>query len=188
MKKVYFVKKDPAKDGQDNWIMMNSYEFALFMKTPDGQARKDDFGQLDACSKDDDIIIMECGAEKAKEWRADKDRHDYLKECEAESGYTTFSYSSVYSEEGETSGEDMLPDESCDVEEEIIRKILIQEMRQAISFLEPEEIELINALYLNEKTQTEKEYAAAHNEKRSTINSRKYMVLGKLRTLMGKNS
>ena len=38
MKKIYLVKKDPAKEGQDNWITMNGYEFAMFMKTPKGQA------------------------------------------------------------------------------------------------------------------------------------------------------
>lgn len=59
MKKIYLVKKDPAAEGQDNWITMNGYEFAMFMKTPEGQARKDNFGQLDACSEDDNIIVME---------------------------------------------------------------------------------------------------------------------------------
>ena len=185
MKKIYLVKKDPAAEGQDNWITMNGYEFAMFMKTPEGQARKDNFGQLDACSEDDNIIVMECGAEKAKEWRADKDRRDYLKECENASGFITFSYSAIYSEEGEISGEDMLPDDSCDIEEEIVHKMLLQEMRKAISSLTAEEIELINALFLDENPLTEGEFAALHNEKRSTVNSRKYAVLRKLKNIMG---
>lgn len=79
MRKIYLVKKNPEQpaDG-NNWIVMNSFEFMNFVKTPEGQKRKACFGQLDACSVDDVIIIAECGAETAKQWRSEKDRHDYL--------------------------------------------------------------------------------------------------------------
>ena len=41
MKKIYLVKKDVNKpSGEGNWIKMNSYEFAMFMKTLEGQERK----------------------------------------------------------------------------------------------------------------------------------------------------
>ena len=67
MRKIYLVKKNPEQpaDG-NNWIVMNSFEFMNFVKTPEGQKRKACFGQLDACSVDDVIIIAECGAETAK--------------------------------------------------------------------------------------------------------------------------
>lgn len=93
MRKIYLVKKNPEQpaDG-NNWIVMNSFEFMNFVKTPDGQKRKACFGQLDACSVDDVIIIAECGAETAKQWRSEKDRHDYLVSIENQSGMTVFSY------------------------------------------------------------------------------------------------
>jgi hypothetical protein len=58
MRKIYLVKKNPElpADG-NNWIVMNSFEFMNFVKTPDGQKRKACFGQLDACSVDDVIIV-----------------------------------------------------------------------------------------------------------------------------------
>lgn len=146
MRKIYLVKKDPTKDGQDNWITMNSYEFAMFMKTPEGQERKDNFGQLDACEKDDNIIVMECGAERARKWRAEKDRHDYLVEQKIASGYTTFSYSSIYSEYEDVTGEEMLQDEECDVEETAIHNLSLADMRQAINSLNSEEKKLISIL------------------------------------------
>lgn len=38
MKKIYLVKKNPEKPaGRENWIVMNSYDFAMFMKTPEGK-------------------------------------------------------------------------------------------------------------------------------------------------------
>lgn len=81
MRKIYLVKKNPElpADG-NNWLVMNSFEFRNFIQTPEGQKRRDRFGQLDACSVDDVIIIAECGTETAKQWRSEKDRHDYLAE------------------------------------------------------------------------------------------------------------
>ena len=47
MKKIYLVKKDPEKPAsKDNWIIMNSYEFAMFLKTPEGEKRKSAFRSL----------------------------------------------------------------------------------------------------------------------------------------------
>lgn len=143
MRKIYLVKKDPAKDGQDNWITMNGYEFAMFMKTLEGQARKDGFGQIDACGSDDNIIVMECGAEIARKWRAEKDRHDYLVEKEIASGITTFSYSSIYSEDEDVTGEDMLRDENCNVEEIAVLNLQIEELQSAINMLQEQERNVI---------------------------------------------
>ena len=58
MRKIYLVKKNPElpADG-NNWLVMNSFEFRNFIQTPEGQKRRDRFGQLDACSVDDVIII-----------------------------------------------------------------------------------------------------------------------------------
>ena len=63
MRKIYLVKKNPElpADG-NNWLVMNSFEFRNFIQTPEGQKRRDRFGQLDACSVDDVIIIAECGS------------------------------------------------------------------------------------------------------------------------------
>lgn len=93
MRKIYLVKKNPElpADG-NNWLVMNSFEFMNFIQTPEGQKRRDRFGQLDACSVDDVIIIAECGTETAKQWRSEKDRHDYLVSIENQSGITVFSY------------------------------------------------------------------------------------------------
>ena len=78
MKKVYLVKKDPSQpESRDNWIVMNSYEFAMFMKTPEGRKRSNNFGRLNGCDDDDVIIIVECGKENAREWKREKERNDY---------------------------------------------------------------------------------------------------------------
>ena len=41
MRKIYLVKKNPEQpaDG-NNWIVMNSFEFMNFVKTPEGRNEK----------------------------------------------------------------------------------------------------------------------------------------------------
>ena len=109
MRKIYLVKKNPElpADG-NNWLVMNSFEFRNFIQTPEGQKRRDRFGQLDACSVDDVIIIAECGTETAKQWRSEKDRHDYLVSIENQSGMTVFSYNTQTTTEDDMSGEELL--------------------------------------------------------------------------------
>ena len=46
MKKEFWIKKDPAKDGQDNWKKLSSYEFARFMETADGKSRKENIARI----------------------------------------------------------------------------------------------------------------------------------------------
>ena len=54
------VKKNPnMPESEDNWIMMNGYEFARFMETEEGQRRKKNFAQIDACGEEDVIYVVE---------------------------------------------------------------------------------------------------------------------------------
>ena len=148
MRKIYLVKKNPElpADG-NNWIVMNSFEFMNFVKTPDGQKRKACFGQLDACSVDDVIIIAECGTETAKQWRSEKDRHDYLASVEKQSGVTVFSYNMQTTTEDELSGEEILTDKGCDVAGEVIEKLYLMELQNALSQLNEKERQIITLLY-----------------------------------------
>ena len=148
MRKIYLVKKNPElpADG-NNWLVMNSFEFRNFIQTPEGQKRRDRFGQLDACSVDDVIIIAECGTETAKQWRSEKDRHDYLASVEKQSGVTVFSYNMQTTTEDELSGEEILTDKGCDVAGEVIEKLYLMELQNALSQLNEKERQIITLLY-----------------------------------------
>lgn len=148
MRKIYLVKKNPElpADG-NNWLVMNSFEFMNFIQTPEGQKRRDRFGQLDACSVDDVIIIAECGTETAKQWRSEKDRHDYLASVEKQSGVTVFSYNMQTTTEDELSGEEILTDKGCDVAGEVIEKLYLMELQNALSQLNEKERQIITLLY-----------------------------------------
>lgn len=185
MRKLYLVKKTPElpADG-NNWIVMNSFEFMNFIKTPEGQKRKECFGQLDACSVDDVIIIAECGTETAKQWRSEKDRHDYLVSIEKQSGMKVFSYNTQTTTEDEMSGEELLVDNQCDVVEEVLRRFQKAHIQETLAALLPEERDLIESLILSDFPMTEREYAKKVGKTQSTIHCQKVAVLKRLKNML----
>ena len=57
MKKEFWIKKDPVKDGQDNWKKLSSYEFARFMETADGKLYVTE-GIADSLTTDMDVTVI----------------------------------------------------------------------------------------------------------------------------------
>lgn len=185
MRKIYLVKKNPElpADG-NNWIVMNSFEFRNFIQTPEGQKRRDRFGQLDACSVDDVIIIAECGTETAKQWRSEKDRHDYLVSIENQSGMTVFSYNTQTTTEDDMSGEELLVDNQCDVVEEVLRRFQKAHIQETLAALLPEERDLIESLIISDFPMTEREYAKKVGKTQSTIHCQKAAILKRLKNML----
>lgn len=184
MKKTYLVKKDPAKEGPENWIIMNGYEFAQFMKTPEGISRRKNFGQLDSCGSGDEILVVECGAPTAKKLRSEKDSHDYLKECEIDSGYKTFSYSSVCTDDEGASGEEMLPDKNCDVESSVINRVFQKDMREAVKNLDGLHRTIINCYFFEKPLMTEKELSKKLGMSQQLLHYHKKVALKILKRLL----
>ncbi|MFR0787849.1 MAG: hypothetical protein ACLSHM_06480 [Vescimonas sp.] len=182
MRKIYLVKKNPElpADG-NNWLVMNSFEFRNFIQTPEGQKRRDRFGQLDACSVDDVIIIAECGTETAKQWRSEKDRHDYLVSIENQSGMTVFSYNTQTTTEDDMSGEELLVDQDCSVIDAILKKEEKSTLYAAVAKLSPAEINLMTSLYLCDDPIGQREYARRHGVAVTTINHQLTVALKKLK-------
>lgn len=185
MRKIYLVKKNPElpADG-NNWIVMNGYEFAMFMQTPEGQKRKDNFGQLDACTMDDVIIVAECGVDTAKKWRSEKDEHDYLASLEETSNFTVFSYSTQTTTEDELSGEELLVDEDANVEKNVFDKLDRQELLNAINQLTPYDCALITCLFLKDNPMTEEQFSAISHTPRRTVNYHKHRALLRLKKML----
>lgn len=148
MKKIYFAKKNPdLPNSEDNWIMMSHAEYCRFIETPEGKSREPNFAQLDACDMDDDIYIFECSPEQARDIRAYKDACDYLDETEEEMGYTTFSYDAVEADDEEIYGEDLLEDESVNVEAEAVAFLISENLHTCCDQLPKREQDLLTCLY-----------------------------------------
>lgn len=185
MRKIYLVKKNPELPANgNNWIVMNGFEFMKFIQTPEGRERRKCFGQLDACSVDDVIIIAECGIETAKKWRSEKDSHDYLEAAKKKFGVVVFSYNAQTTAENELSGEELLADKQCDVAEEVLRSIQKVNIQKSLSSLSSEEKDLIRNLILSDFPLTEREYAKKVGKTQSTINYQKNAILKRLKNML----
>ena len=183
MKKVFLVKRNPEQPaGADNWIVMSRKEFSDFIKTPEGKQREKNFGKLAGCDQNDVIIVAECGEEMAKTWRAEKDRSDYLAELVAESNRIVFSINEE-NEEGLT-GEEIIPDSSHDVELEVVMKISLENLREALKSLTEDEMDLIQALFLDASPMAATKYGELHGVTQQAVSKKKDRILKKLKKLL----
>ena len=183
MKKIYLVKKDPALEGQDNWIMMDGYEFAMFIKTSEGQARKENFSVIPASDQELDTVIIECSKEKASEMKKENQRHEYLEKSRKESGMAFLSTNSPIDEDRNTL-EDLIADHRIDLEADLVEQCEIAALYAAIEQLTEKEHELLQAFYLANHPMTEKEYAETHEITQPNVSYWKKQVLKKLRKCM----
>ena len=185
MKKTYLVKKDPEISAQDNWIIMNGFEFRQFMQTDEGQSRKDCFGKMPALSPDEPITFIECGREMAREWDCSNKREKYRRERDERDGYKVLYYQHFkFDDDEDLSGEDILEDDSPSVEDSVVRKMKSADIRRAVMQLPNEERDFILCRFLDETVLTEAEYAENIHVSRDTVYNLKRRSFRHLRRLL----
>ena len=182
MKRKYLIKKDPAKEGQDNWIIMNTEQFLEWKKTPEGQLRYNNLGRLDACDEDDYIIYMECDEATRTSWKKDADHSRYNRCWKANSGIEVLSYNAMTFDDEDVNGEETLPDPSVNIEEEIIRAFESELFHKALSVLTDKERELLDYLYLSKKPISERALGKLYGISHVAITKRKEKIFEKIRT------
>ena len=168
MKKIFLVKKDPEREGKDNWIIMEGKEFSDFIRSEEGQRRKGDFGRLEACGYDDVIVIAECGRKRAKEWKSEQNRAEYLRRYEE----------GIVFEEGD------MEDISGNVEESVLIRVSGEQVRVAVMRLEPVEKLLIEKVYLADEPVSLTKFAEMVGRDTSYANRVKNRALRKLRNFL----
>lgn len=175
MYKRYFRMKTPkCKPEEIEWIEMTGREFYCFVNSPEGRGRYFiDMGD----------VVLESSKCEAQVHRAEKDHSNYLKE--QEEGWSTVS---LYAIEGENecNGEEIVRDETQDVETAAMMRMETAALRQALGYLDSESYRLIRALYISDERYTERELAQELGVSQNTIHKRKKKVLKKLKFLVVK--
>lgn len=186
MKRKYLIKKDPAREGQDNWIIMNTEQFLAWKKTPEGQLRYNNLGRLDACDEDDYIIYMECDEATRVQWKKECDRQKYNRECMKKSGIEIISYHAMTFGDGDICGEEILLDDTVNVEDEAIRAVEYEVLHRAIASLEEQDRRIIECFFLSDVLLSEKELSVKFGIPQTTLRSRKQAALNRLRKILEK--
>lgn len=179
MKRIYFVKKDPLINSEDNWIQMNKQEYLAFIHTPAAENRF--FAQLDACTQDDCIITVETTKEQAVQCRNEKDHHDYLTQNEINSGIQTLSYDESIKDTDAHFSDFSLADQDQNIADQIIEKCDQKTLEKALDSLSDSEYQFIYNLFLSPKRKSEHEMAQDANASQQAINKKKRAILEKIK-------
>ena len=182
MKKEYYIEdKNGAyfsEDGKKRWTKLTGRDLYEFFQTERG--KKACFYEY--VNEKGVLVGFEvCDAESASEIRVSKRHTQYVNDINAKYNYIVVSYDYIATEDGESSGDEVIADEYSDFLEEVARKADVFKLHQALESLSDEEYELINALYLSEERMTVRAYAKTKGVSHTAIIKRKNEIFEKIR-------
>ncbi len=184
MKKQFFVRNDSGKtEGQGSLVQMDNTDFSVYVKAQMGDTKVNTFAKVGSSEGNDTMFVMECDIEKANEITREWDVSRKKRKANRDSGYRTVYLSEYDNEEESIRGDEMIPDESVNVEEESITNVMIEEMLKAIKSLPDDERDLIESLFLSDKY-TEKRYGEIKGMSQQLIHYKKNCILNKLRIML----
>ena len=175
MYKRYFRMKDPrCKPNEIEWIEMTGNEFYRFVNSPEGRGRH---------FIDMDDVVLEASEFEARSFKTEKN-HSYYIQAQ-EDGWSTLSLYATENENG-CSGEEIVADETQDVEAEVILRMEYRALCAALHQMDKDSRLLIHALYLADERKTERDLAKELGVSQNAINKQKKKILQKLKILVVK--
>jgi hypothetical protein len=181
MKTTYLVWKDPSCNGINPvWQKISGKEFLAIVRAKTGRH----FIKLSSTELNgaDGAIVMETTAAVYTDWKREKNRRDYLSRVNG--GCTTLSYHALETVDGRY-GEEMLSDNTVDIEGDCLQMMDRQTLKAALDELTEDEYYLIALLYLSVNKHTEQEVADIFGISQQLLNYRKKAILKKLRKKFG---
>lgn len=170
LRKVVPYDQNPNSD----WIAMTGSEFYRFINSTESKGRY--------FIRWDDLVI-EAPKTQYNDWLRDTEHCGYLREHEI--GWNTISLYSDLARE-DSSGEDLIPDLTTDVELSAMANIRQNALVAALYQLDNQSFHLIYSLYLAFDTKTESELAAEIGISQQAVHKRKGKILQKLKFLVVK--
>lgn len=122
-------------------------------------------------------IRFEVTESEYKKYYKELEHSKYLKK--QENNATIVSYENL---SDDLSGEDIIADTTVNVEETAIHNIMLDKLQEALKTLNDDELDLIDNLIYQEKS--EREYSDISGIKQKTINNHRHNVLAKLRKIL----
>lgn len=128
-------------------------------------------------------VVLECTEVEYKKYKAEDDHSSYI--LKQETGWITQSLEDVAAENN-VCREELVADETQDVESEAIRRVEISALRTALSLLDLNSYQLLCALYSSTDRKTERELAEAAAVSQNAIHKQKEKILKTLKVLVVK--
>lgn len=182
MKKEFYIEDENGRylseDGKKRWTKLTGRELYEFLQTERGKNAffyeyVNEQGVRVGFEVTDKKIELNC--------KASKRRTQYVNDINARYNYIVVSYDYIATEDGESSGDEVIADEYSAFIEEVARKADVFNLHQALESLSDEEYELINALYLREERMTVRAYAKTKGVSHTAIIKRRNEIFEKIR-------
>lgn len=182
MFKVFYIEDENGKyiseDGSKRWTRLTGQALYNFLQTEKG---KNTYFFVDTDDNGVAIGVEISDAKLSAKLKSDKNRSDYLRHIREDLGYTTVSFDYFETEEGTSSGDEVIPNNDDSVEKELFRRIDFETLHKVLSSLDEGEYALISALYLQDQPLTTREYAKRLGIGQTTVMRAKKRILEKIR-------
>ena len=168
------MKAPKCKTSEIEWIEMTGKEFYRFIHSKEGQGRHFiDMGD----------VVLEATEAEVRSYKAEQNHRYYIQA--QEDGWSTLSIYAIVDKNG-CSGEEVVGDDTQDVETEAIQRIEQKALRTALYLLDEESRRLIQALYLADERKTERDLAKELGISQNAVNKQKKKILQRLKFLVVK--
>ena len=188
MKTKYYAWKDgEKKSGKQDWIELTPNEFIMLCNNNRNLDKKERryFYQLPGLEQGDCYYYLECTYEQFLKSRAEKDERARKRKEEKTlkaqgQWYETVSLDAPFEDEtGDVcSLHDVIPDPDSCFEDSLI---LSMDVKNALRSLDPDELEIIERLYLSEYAVSTRKLAQQMDVPVMTLNNRKKKILSKIK-------
>ena len=184
MKKVFYILDSNgeflSEDGKKRYRALTGQALYAYLRSEDGKKKYFDVWQ------DDDRAVMvgvEVPSEKVKIYAAEQRRRRYIKDVMKELDISITSLESIIeNNDNRLNGEEVLADFDTGIEDEIIRKITIEEVRRVIRLLPSDEQKFIKEIFVDEKT--ERELSKKYGVSQVAIHKRKNRIFQKIKNFL----
>lgn len=173
MARQYYRKSRPLdRHSVDGWVKMTGKEYYQFVTDPSNK---------DSCFIDLGDVVIESPESIYREFKAEMDHSDYLREQEA--GYSTLSLYCL-DDENRSNGEDVIPDESQMVEEQAIRNLFKRQLQEILPLMTSEQQWLLHVLYIDNPPMTMRQLSRQSGIPVMTLQDRKVKTLQALEQVL----
>lgn len=170
-----------SANGDRRFIKLSGKAAYEYLKTEEGKGKR--FMKTSSFEETGDVEWVEVPACCMRQHRQSERREQYMSDCIEESGFITISFYAAEDAEGTdvASGEELIEDPTCNVEVQALQNIEIAALRSALKKLTPEEMWLVERLFLSSCPTNENRLSKELGITQSTLNYRKKQVLNKLK-------
>lgn len=187
MANKYFVWKDANCNGVNpEWIEMDGRTFYKFTKDPINRERRVIRLGNEVC-KEADVIFIEATYEQYLDWDREHVKSYRTRQDEIENPYKKVSLDDKASELHELTFNEVIADDSVNVEQEIVDKLHCEYVRKVVRDLPLEERHIIEVMYFGPEQLSERSAASFLCIPQKTLNNKKTKIFEKIKKILAQN-